>query len=179
MTYTTIMEKEIREEPTILNKILENNVPVLKRIKKYLEDREIDGVYISARGTSDNASTLGKYLIESMLRCITALSAPSLFTIYKEPPSLKNKIVIGVSQSGESEDVCEVIAWGKREGALCIGITNNQDSLLANLVDEILPCWAGEEKSVPATKTYLAEIFNLYLFCSILAEREDMLQSLE
>jgi len=179
LPYSTIMEKEIREEPSVLDKILENNIPVLKRIKRYLENRKIDGVYISARGTSDNASTLGKYLIESTLRYITALSAPSLFTIYREPPSLKNKIVIGVSQSGKSEDVCEVIAWGKREGALCIGITNNQDSLLANLVDEILPCWAGEEKSVPATKTYLAEIFNLYLFCSILAEREDMFQSLK
>lgn len=179
MTYNTIMEKEIREEPEILDNILKYNTPILSSIKKALEGRNIDGIYISARGTSDNASTLGKYLIESILGYITALSAPSLFTIYKSPPSLKNKIVIGVSQSGKSEDVCEVLEWGKREGAFCIAITNHQDSPLASLADEVLPCWAGEEKSVPATKTYLAEIFNLYLFCSVIGGRSDILELLK
>lgn len=173
------MEKEIREEPEILHNILANNISILMGIKSFLKNKDIDSVYISARGTSDNASTLGKYLIESILGYITALSAPSLFTIYKTPPSLKNKIVIGVSQSGKSEDVCEVLEWGKKEGAFCIAITNHPSSPLAGLADEILPCWAGEEKSVPATKTYLAEIFNLYLFCSVIGEKSDMLNLLE
>ncbi|MBC7320954.1 SIS domain-containing protein [bacterium] len=179
LTYSTIMEKEIREEPEILNNILKNNTPILTSIKKFLGNKDINGIYISARGTSDNASALGKYLIESILGYITALSAPSLFTIYKNPPSLKNKIVIGVSQSGKSEDVCEVLEWGKREGAFCIAITNHQDSPLASLADEVLPCWAGKERSVPATKTYLAEIFNLYLFCSVIGDRNDILELLK
>lgn len=175
----TIMESEIREEPEILGKILNNNINVLLKIKSYLEKRYLDGIYISARGTSDNASNLGKYLIESMLGYTVALSAPSLFTIYKTPPSLKNRIVIGVSQSGRGEDVCEVIAQGKKDGALCIAITNNPDSPLAEMSDEVILCWAGEEKSVPATKTYLAEIFNLYLFCAILSDRTDILNLLK
>lgn len=178
MTHITIMEKEIREEPEILFNILENNISILMRIKEFLKNKNIDGVYISARGTSDNASSLGKYLIESTLGYVTSLSAPSLFTIYKTPPSLKNKIVIGVSQSGKGEDVCEVVEWGKKEGAFCIAITNHQDSPLASLSDEVLPCLAGEERSVPATKTYLAEIFNLYLFCSVIRERNDILSLL-
>ncbi|MCX7795327.1 MAG: SIS domain-containing protein [bacterium] len=179
MNYSTVMEKEIREEPEILRNILKNNISILTSIKNFLKKRDIDGVYISARGTSDNASTLGKYLIESILGYVTALSAPSLFTIYKTPPSLRNKIVVGVSQSGKSEDVCEVLKWGKKEGAFCIAITNHLDSPLANLADEVLPCWAGEEKSVPATKTYLAEIFNMYLFCSVIGDKSDMLNLLK
>ncbi|HHV80659.1 TPA: SIS domain-containing protein [bacterium] len=175
----TIMESEIREEPEIVGKILNNNINVLLKIKSYLEKRYLDGIYISARGTSDNASNLGKYLIESMLGYTVALSAPSLFTIYKTPPSLKNRIVIGVSQSGRGEDVCEVIAQGKKDGALCIAITNDPDSPLAEMSDEVILCWAGEEKSVPATKTYLAEIFNLYLFCAILSDRTDILNLLK
>lgn len=179
MSYVTIMEKEIREEPSVLTRILESNIPILERIKRYLDKKKIEGIYISARGTSDNAGILGKYLLESISGYITAPSAPSLFTIYKRPPSLKGKLVIGISQSGRGEDVCEVVEWGKREGALCIAITNNPDSPLASLADEVILCWAGEEKSVPATKTYLAEIFNLYLFSSIIAEREDILGSLK
>lgn len=179
MNDTTIMGSEIREEPEVLLRILDNNIKVLLNIKSHLEKRRIEGFYISARGTSDNASNLGKYLIESTLGYTVALSAPSLFTIYKTPPSMKNKVVIGVSQSGKGEDVCEVVAQGKKDNALCIAITNDPNSPLAKMADEVILCWAGEERSVPATKTYLAEIFNLYLFCAVLGNREDILDLLK
>lgn len=178
MNSITIMESEIKEEPEVLKRILDNNISVLLRVKSYIERRDIKGVYISARGTSDNASNLGKYLIESMLGYITSLSAPSLFTIYKTPPQLRDKIVIGVSQSGKGEDVCEVVAKGKKDGAFCLAITNDPNSPLAEMADEVILCWAGEEKSVPATKTYLAEIFNLYLFCAVLSYNRDLLSLL-
>jgi glucosamine--fructose-6-phosphate aminotransferase (isomerizing) len=172
------MEKEIREEPDVLEKILESNIGIIERIKNYLRDKEISSVYISARGTSDNASNLGKYLIESMLGLPTALGAPSLFTIYRTPPVLRNTLMIGVSQSGKGEDVKEVIIEGKKQGAFCIAITNDIESPIAQAADEILPCWAGEEKSVAATKTYMAEIFNLYLFGAILRDKKEILTSL-
>lgn len=179
MNNITIMESEIREEPEVLKRILDNNISILSKVRSYIEKKDIKGVYISARGTSDNASNLGKYLIESMLGYITSLSAPSLFTIYKTPPQLKNNIVIGVSQSGRGEDVCEVVAKGKRDGAFCLAITNDPNSPLAEMADEVILCWAGEEKSVPATKTYLAEIFNLYLFCAILSDNKNLLSLLK
>ena len=178
MNYKTFMEKEIQEEPGVLEKILENNIMRVERIKDYIKDKGITSVYISARGTSDNASNLGKYLIESLLGLPTALAAPSLFTIYNTPPVLRNTLVIGVSQSGRGEDVKEVMVEGKKQGAFCIAITNDVKSPIAEVADEILPCWAGEEKSVAATKTYLAEIFNLYLFGVILKDKKEILTSL-
>ena len=178
MTYKTLMESEIYEEPRVIEKILKDNIGIVERIKEYIKSRRISSVYVSARGTSDNASTIGKYLIESVLRFPTALSAPSLFTIYNTPPILKDSLVIGVSQSGRGEDVNEVMAEGKRQGAFCVAITNDTESPVAKIADEILPCWAGEEKSVAATKTYLAEVFNLYLFTAILGGRKDLLISL-
>ncbi|MGC8716404.1 MAG: SIS domain-containing protein [bacterium] len=172
------MESEIYEEPEVIERILGSNITIIERIKEYVKSRKISSVYISARGTSDNASTIGKYLIESILRFPTALSAPSLFTIYNTPPILNESLVIGVSQSGKGEDVREVMSEGKKQGAFCIAITNDIESPVAQSADEVLPCWAGEEKSVAATKTYLAEVFNLYLFTAILGDRKDLLMSL-
>ncbi|MGB9682329.1 MAG: SIS domain-containing protein, partial [bacterium] len=114
------MESEIYEEPEVIERILGSNITIIERIKEYVKSRKISSVYISARGTSDNASTIGKYLIESILRFPTALSAPSLFTIYNTPPILNESLVIGVSQSGKGEDVREVMSEGKKQGAFCI-----------------------------------------------------------
>ena len=61
---------------------------------------------------------------------VVALAAPSLTTLYGAKPDLR-AAVIGVSQSGESTDVVEVMQQARRLRRLTIGMTNNPASPLA------------------------------------------------
>ena len=63
--------------------------------------------------------------------------------------------MIGISQSGESPDVCAVIEEARRQGRPTIAITNRPDSPIAVAADAVLPLEAGEERAVAATKTFV------------------------
>src|SRR5438128_2364614 len=75
---------------------------------------------------------------------------------------LGRAMVIGISQSGESPDIVEVVAQAREVGALTVGITNQEGSRLAMTAQHTLLCHAGLELSVAATKTYTTT-------CAILA----------
>ncbi|MDK2946557.1 MAG: hypothetical protein PWQ85_1342, partial [Geotoga sp.] len=93
---------------------------------------------------------------------------------YKTPPNLKNAMVIGISQSGETKDVNEVLKIAKKENAFTIGITNNLNSTMAKILGEdILYLNAGVEKSVAATKTFVSSLAIL-LFLTNIINGEDL-----
>jgi glucosamine--fructose-6-phosphate aminotransferase (isomerizing) len=79
-------------------------------------------------------------------------------------------LVLGVSQSGEGPDVCQIIQDARSQGALTIGITNNPKSRLAKEAEYTLDLMAGREKSVAATKTYTSELLALYALVECVAK---------
>ena len=81
-----------------------------------LRSRGFRYAMLAARGTSDNAALYAKYLFEVVLGIPTALASPSAFTLYESALKLDDVLVIGISQSGES-DVLEVIRRSKELGA--------------------------------------------------------------
>jgi glutamine---fructose-6-phosphate transaminase (isomerizing) len=121
------------------------------------------GFLIAARGSSDHAALYAKYLFGRRNRTLVSLAAPSLFTHYSSPPRLEGQCVIGISQSGSSPDVIAVIEEACRQGALTVALTNNAESKLAVAAELVLPLGAGEERSVPASKTYIASLLALAL----------------
>ena len=157
----TLMLKEIKEQPEVLARCIKSSAGRLKEIVGEIEKRDINYVYMAARGTSDHAAIYGKYIIEHELGIPVALAAPSILTIYKRSLNLKNSLVIGISQSGAAEDVLEVIKAGKAQGALTVTITNDSSSPLAEAADFHLLEGAGAEKSVAATKTFTAQMMLL------------------
>jgi len=76
---------------------------------------------------------------------------------------LRDALVIGISQSGESTDTNLVLERARAQGALTIGITNEASSAMARLAQEVILVRAGREKSVAATKTYTGQMLALYL----------------
>lgn len=164
------MIKEIREGFSIIESYKdrwEEFIEVSKRIKSF----DFQNIVFVARGSSDNAATWGKYYMESHLRIPVSLCAPSLFTIYKLPPNLKSSLVIAISQSGESDDICEVVNNANEQGALTIGITNNPQGKLAQIAKINIFLNSGIEKSVAATKTYLSQLVSIYFLTNTLMGR--------
>ena len=112
-------------------------------------------ILIASRGSSSNAARYAQYLLGRAHRVPVAFATPSLFTLYAQPPRLDGALVVGISQSGESPDVVEVLAEARRQGRPTVALTNWPASPLGAAADEVLALEAGEERAVAATKTYV------------------------
>ncbi len=152
------LKEEIFEQPSVLRSWLETQLEQARRCAAAIADRDPDYVFLAARGTSDYAGTYAQYVWGSRNRLPVAFAAPSLFTRYDRYPRLRHALVVGISQSGQSPDVVQVIAEGRRQGALTLAITNDAGSPLAQAAEWHLPVQAGREQAVAATKTYTAEL---------------------
>jgi glucosamine--fructose-6-phosphate aminotransferase (isomerizing) len=152
------MLREIREQPAVVAGLLGVAPRESADLIRDLRRRPPVGVVIAARGTSDNAAVYGKYLIETTLGVPVSLAAPSIATLYRRSMRVRNHLVMGLSQSGESTDIVEFIESCRRAGAITLGITNDTGSALARAVDHALALHAGRERSVAATKTYVAQL---------------------
>lgn len=170
---------EIHQQPEVLRRLLDLEQPAVTSLAKAINQRGVSHVLIAARGTSDNAARYAQYLWGAINRLPVALAAPSLFSIYNQPPKVGNALVLGISQSGKSPDIVAVLAEARRQGALTAAITNEPDSDLANQADHVIALHAGEEKSVAATKTYTAELAAIAMLSAALTNDVTMRTALE
>jgi glutamine---fructose-6-phosphate transaminase (isomerizing) len=164
----SIMLKEIHEQPDALARTLREESRHFVRFGKFLSARNIQLIVLVARGSSDNAALFGKYLIEITCGIPVSHAAPSVQTLYHSKLQMKRALVVGVSQSGEGTDINWVLQNSKKQGAYTLGITNEADSTMAKLVDEVFLIRAGKEKSVAATKTYTGQLLMFYLLAAAL-----------
>ncbi len=162
------MLEEIRQQPAALERTLNAALPAVRRLRRELERRRPKLIVLVARGTSDNAAHFGRYLLEITTGIPVSLAAPSIFTLYKARPDLREALVIAISQSGESTDTNFVLERARELGALTVGVTNNPRSTLARLPEHRIFLRAGPEKSVAATKTYTGQLLLLYLLAHAL-----------
>jgi glutamine---fructose-6-phosphate transaminase (isomerizing) len=155
--------EEIGEQPAVAARLLLTAAPAVEAIASRLRAACPSSFVIAARGSSDHAALYAKYLFGSRNRALVALAAPSLFTHYDRPPRLEGACVIGISQSGASPDVIAVIEEAARQGCLTVAITNEAESRLAQVADLAVALEAGPERSVPASKTYIASLLAMAL----------------
>ena len=159
---------EIAEQPEAASRLLASGPQRADAIAKRVHAAGVRGFTIAARGSSDHAALYAKYLFGVRNRSLVALAAPSLFTHYARPPRLDGQCVIGISQSGQSPDVVAVIEEARRQGVPTVAITNVEGSTLAKTAELVLPLEAGEEVSVPASKTYTASLLAMALISQAL-----------
>ncbi len=152
------LENEIAAQPGVLRRLIENETENIGHIARAIRDFDPAFVSIAARGTSDNAARYAQYVLGSRNRLPVALAAPSLHTLYETPPDLSRALVVGISQSGRSVDVTQVIQDARTQGALTLALTNDGDSPMAEAAAHHICLNAGEEKAVAATKTYTAQL---------------------
>ncbi len=111
-----------------------------------------------ARGSSDHAANYFAYL--AMQRTGTpVVSLPmSLLTLHQAPLNVKGQLAVALSQSGRSPDLIDTMTALGAAGARTVALVNKPDSPLAAACEWSVPLCAGEEKSVAATKSYIATL---------------------
>src|SRR3954465_3066179 len=96
-----LMRAEMAEQPQVLRALIARGGP---RLGPYA------GVVIVARGSSDHAAIYGRHLLELATRRPAALAAPSLFTRYGARTDVSGWLVVGVSQSGATPEIVDVVS---------------------------------------------------------------------
>ncbi|HYP54045.1 MAG TPA: SIS domain-containing protein [Pyrinomonadaceae bacterium] len=164
------MLQEIGEQPDALARTIAEERTKVERLGAFLKSRDVDLIVLVARGSSDNAALFGRYLLEITTGIPVALAAPSVHTLYGARLRLSRALVVGVSQSGEGEDINRVLENARAGGAYTVGITNEPDSEMVRVVDETLLMHGGRERSVAATKTFTGQMLHFYMLAEALSQ---------
>lgn len=152
------MAEELREAPAAVERQTRELAAPLRELAVRLKARPPQLVVTCARGSSAHAATFGKHLIERHLGIPVAAMAPNIATVYRRPLHLSGQLFLAISQSGRSDDLIESAAMAKAAGALTAALVNETGSPLATACDIALPILAGPERSVAATKTFIASL---------------------
>jgi glucosamine--fructose-6-phosphate aminotransferase (isomerizing) len=160
------MAAEIAEQPEAVGRTLD----ALRPLRPALAELGAGArqVLFLARGSSDNAATYGRYLCEVHAGRAASLGAPSLATHYHARTDLGGVLAVGLSQSGETEEIVAALRWAAERGARTVAVSNAAGSALAEAADLALVTAAGRERAVPATKTYTTQLAALAVLASAL-----------
>jgi glucosamine--fructose-6-phosphate aminotransferase (isomerizing) len=152
------MYREAAEGPEVIRRQLDLNSDAMRELGEILRQRAPRAVVTSARGSSDNAATFAKYLFETQARVITSSAAPSTSSIYDASTDLRDVLFIAISQSGKSPDLLASARNARECGALVIALCNSPGAPLGDVAHYTIPLHAGDEKSVAATKSFMASL---------------------
>ena len=154
----SLMAREAAEAPEAVQRLIEVNAAACRTLGARLRAAPPRFVVTCARGSSDSAATYAKYLIELSLGTVVASVGPSISSIYRAKVGMRDALFLAISQSGRSPDLVALADMARADGALTIAIVNDVASPLAAACEVVLPLHAGPEKSVAATKSYLASL---------------------
>jgi glucosamine--fructose-6-phosphate aminotransferase (isomerizing) len=155
----TLMFAEAAEAAAVAERQLVELRGVLRSLGQQLRGSDPPFVVTCARGSSDHVATFTKYLIETRALTPVTSYAPSVSSLYATPwRKLRGALFLAISQSGQSPDIVISAKAAKEAGAVVVAIVNQPDSPLADIAEATIPMLAGPERSVAATKSFIASL---------------------
>jgi glucosamine--fructose-6-phosphate aminotransferase (isomerizing) len=149
---------EAREAPEAVARQLDHDGDAYGELGELLRERPPGSLLTIARGSSDHAAHYAAYLIMARLgRLVTSLPM-SLVTLYQSRIACQGLAAFGFSQSGQSPDLVEPTKYFRAGGAVTAAFVNDAESPLAQAAQWVFPLHAGQEKSVAATKSFIAQL---------------------
>ena len=117
---------------------------------------------IAASGSSRHAGLFAELVIEDLSGIAVDVEYASEYC-YRSEKSMLDAAVLVVSQSGETADTLAALRKANLAGHATLAITNVDHSTMAREATASFPTVAGRERAVPATKSFTAQLLNLYL----------------
>ncbi|MBL8518749.1 MAG: SIS domain-containing protein [Betaproteobacteria bacterium] len=154
----TRMLEEAREAPSAIARQLAADRDVYAGFGAHLRDQGSAAMLTVARGSSDHAAHFVAYLIMARLgRLVTSLPM-SLITLYQSRLHAEGLVSLAFSQSGQSPDLVAPTKFFREHGGVTAAFVNDAASPLAQSAQWVFPLHAGAEKSVAATKSFIAQM---------------------
>jgi glucosamine--fructose-6-phosphate aminotransferase (isomerizing) len=180
-SYGHFMLKEIYEQPRAILETIQQHVAgdlifpgELRPIENAL--LTFKKLIIVASGTSRHAGLAGEIMIEDLSGVAVDVEYSSEYC-YRSTHAGTDPIVMVITQSGETADTIAAQREALTRGAKTIAISNVADSTIAREASTSLLTHAGEEKAVPATKSFTTQLTVLYLFALFLARKQGRMTS--
>jgi glutamine---fructose-6-phosphate transaminase (isomerizing) len=152
------MAREAHEAADVIARQFLSNDALVRQLAMQLRAMNPDHVVTIARGSSDHAASYFGYLVMARLgKWVTSLPM-SLVTMEEAPLSGRGVAVFSFSQSGKSPDLIAPTEMLRHDGAFTIALVNVADSPLARASEAWIPLNASQEKSVAATKSFIAQL---------------------
>jgi glutamine---fructose-6-phosphate transaminase (isomerizing) len=159
--YDHFMLKEIHEQVRVIRDSL--NEPQSDDTQQkpcFVLDPSLKDLLLLACGTSYHAGLIGKYVIEELLGIPVRVEIGSEF-------NHRSRIIVpsaacAITQSGETADVLMPLKKLKQLQAKTLVITNSPGSTASRLGDFVTYTKAGPEVSVAATKSFTAQLMEIY-----------------
>ena len=160
--YEHFMLKEIHEQPKVIRNTLRGYTRETDPIADLalMRDAGIESLLMLACGTSYHAALLGKYVVEELLGIPVRVELASEFNYYSH--TLARTIAVAITQSGETADTLKAMKRLKEVGCRIVAITNVVGSTASRIADQTIFTQAGPEISVAATKSFVAQLMELY-----------------
>ncbi|HNI24929.1 MAG TPA: glutamine--fructose-6-phosphate transaminase (isomerizing), partial [Leptospiraceae bacterium] len=173
-SYDHYMQKEIFEQPLVVERILNERItdqgeiifPEM-RLNNDFQAKLFRVVFTSA-GTSLHAALIGRLYIEKFAKTMTEVEFSSEFR-YRNPVLGGDTLVIGISQSGETADTLASVLAARAKFLKVLSFVNQINSSIARESTAVINLFAGPEIGVASTKAYVAELVSLLLFSLHLA----------
>lgn len=173
------MLREARDGPRVVAALLAENAALCRELGARLRAAPPPFAVSCARGSSDNAATYVKYLLEIRLGLVTASVGPSVRSVYAAAPSMGGALLLAISQSGRSPDILHLAKAARDGGALTLAFVNDLASPLAEICEATMPLHAWPERSVAATKSFIASLAAVLQFAAHWAEDGTLLEALD
>lgn len=132
--------------------------PLLEEVAGRLRRQPPQVAMTIARGSSDHAASYFAYLTMQHLGIPVASLPMSVVTMLQSPLKVSGQVAFGFSQSGQSPDLVNSLRLLRKRGALSISMVNAEDSPLEAACEFHVPLCAGPERSVAATKSFIATL---------------------
>lgn len=162
----TLMFSEAHESAEVVARQFAANEAVVSALAESLRAEPPRFIVTCARGSSDHAAAYAKYVFETRLGIVTASASPSVTSVYAAEQRWQGALFIAISQSGKSPDLLRNAQAARIAGARVVALVNVEDSPLAELADTVIPLHAGSERSVAATKSYIAALAAVLHLCA-------------
>lgn len=167
---SSLMQAEIAEIPEAIDRLFAHSTGAITEAGALLRRLAPPVVATVARGSSDHAASVFKIACEILAGVPVASLGPSIASIYGTVPKLQGAAALAISQSGRSPDLVAALQAARRGGAATIAIVNAEGSPLALAAEVTIPLHAGPERSVAATKSFVASVVAAL---AVLAEWQD------
>jgi glucosamine--fructose-6-phosphate aminotransferase (isomerizing) len=152
------MLDEAREAPQAVARQLREDGERWRAFGERLRAQPPGALLTIARGSSDHAAHYAAYLIMARLGRLVTSMPMSLVTLYQSEIRSDGLAAFAFSQSGQSPDLVGPTQYFRQRGALTCAFVNDAGSPLARAAEWLFPLHAGQETSVAATKSFIAQL---------------------
>jgi glucosamine--fructose-6-phosphate aminotransferase (isomerizing) len=149
----SLLAHDVAQQPALLR-----TLPDLSQARALVARHRV--VRLVGIGSSRHVAAFGAACLETLLGSVaTVLPAPG--DGVPQPRLSGDDLLVVVSQSGATPALLELARAARSTGSGVLAVTNVPGSPLEGLADAVLPCDAGDEAVVPATKSVTTAMLRL------------------